>query len=73
VDDNTLVIRLLLLLHLLLLQGYAFCEFSDPRVIPQVINGLHMHVRRYTSVVYHYRYIRLSVKMRNLTCGASAR
>ncbi|KAF6259756.1 hypothetical protein COO60DRAFT_972048 [Scenedesmus sp. NREL 46B-D3] len=23
-------------------KGYAFCEFSDPRVIPQVINGLHM-------------------------------
>ncbi|KAF6250409.1 hypothetical protein COO60DRAFT_1299308 [Scenedesmus sp. NREL 46B-D3] len=26
-------------------KGYAFCEFSDPRVIPQVINGLHMQVR----------------------------
>lgn len=25
----------------LLLQGYAFCEFADPQVIANVINGLH--------------------------------
>jgi hypothetical protein len=37
---------LLLLLLPCCAQGYAFCEFADPRVIPQVINGLHMQVRQ---------------------------